>query len=106
VADAGVADAEPLPDRAARPVRRDQVVGPHGPLVPALPAPDHGGHSLRVLLAPDELGAEAEVAAEVARGARQDRLQVILAALAPARRAEPGMLAVRVDLPDKPFTVS
>src|ERR1700739_2562510 len=90
----GWPDAEPLPDRAARPVRGDQVARSHGPLIPGLPASDQGGHSLLVLLEGDEFGAEADVAAEVAGGAHQDWFQVILAALAPTRRADPRMFPV------------
>jgi hypothetical protein len=66
---------------------------------------DDGGDPVGVLLEGEQLGAEAEVAAEVLGGLQQDGFEVVLAAQAPGGGADPGGLATRVDVPEEPVVL-
>ena len=71
-------DAEPFPDRAVAPVRRDEVACPHRPLGAAVPFADDCGEPVLVSLERGQLGAPLDPCTEL-RGPRpEDRLQADL----------------------------
>lgn len=103
VAGSALADAELLADGAAGPVGGDQVVRPDGGVLSGLPALHDGRDALGVGLEGEQLGAEAEVAAEVDGVREEFGFQVVLAAQAPRAGAEAGQSVARVDLLEQPL---
>lgn len=103
VAGAALPDAEPAPYGAARAVARDQVVRADPVQLVAVPVPDERRHSFGVLLEALHLVEVPQVPAERAGPLQQHRLQVVLAAQAPGRGAEPRQSAARVDVLEQPF---
>ncbi len=103
VAGSALADAEPVPDGAARAVGRDQVVRADGVEVVAVAVPDIARHSFGVLGEGLQLVEVPQVAAEGAGPVQEHRFQVVLAAQTPAGGAEPREPAAGVDLPEQPL---
>lgn len=102
---AALADPEGLPYRAARPVGRDEVVRAHRAVLPGLPVLHDRGDPARVLVEGEEFGGEPQVGPECGGHGHQDRLDVVLAAQAPCRRAETRERAPRVDFLEEPLLV-
>ncbi len=105
VAGPGLPEAQPLPDRAAGAVGRDEVVRVHDGELAGLPVPEGRPHPLRVLLERAQLGGEAQVTTLFAGTAHQYRFEVVLAAQTPGGRADTGQPAARVDLLEQPLLV-
>jgi hypothetical protein len=103
VARAGMADVQPLSDRAPGPVCGDEVVRAHAAGLAGHPVAHDRRHPFAVLLERDQSGAEAQAAAEFAGAAQQHGLQVALAAQTPPGGAEAGEHAARFDLPEQPL---
>ncbi|GAA3069569.1 hypothetical protein GCM10020254_11670 [Streptomyces goshikiensis] len=103
---ARLGDPQGFADGAARAVRRDDVVRPDGEVLAGLPVLDQGGHSGRVLVETHQFGGEAHVGALRAALGGQFRLDVVLAAQAPAGGAEPGDRPGRVNRLDEPGVLS
>ncbi len=105
VAGTALADPELFAHGAARAVGGDQVVGAHRAVLAALAVLDDRGDPALVLFEGEQFGGEPQVRPECGGDGHQHRLDVVLAAQAPGRRAETGQRAARVDLFEQPLLV-
>jgi hypothetical protein len=97
----GLADSQLFANGASRAIGRHQEIGFHGMGLAGVPAHDLRQHSLFVLREGEQLRAEADVPA-LAGAVQQDRLQIVLAAQAPVRGADPGDVHACGDVLDDP----
>ncbi len=105
VAGTALADPELFAHGAARPVGGDQVVGAHRAVLPGLAVLDERGDPALVLFEGEQFGGEPQVRPERRGHGHEDRLDVVLAAQAPGRGAEPRQCAARVDLFEEPLLI-